>query len=89
MTGNAVSQEFKGRWIPHVLERHGYTDSFEICVIREDFEHGRESYGWYGPAKVLVVEGDISKSAWRTLEPAMRKAAQELADKFNRKEATK
>ena len=35
----------------------GPMGTFEISVVHKDFEHGRRSYGWFGPQKVLISVG--------------------------------
>ncbi len=63
-------------------------DSFEICVIRKDFEHGHLSYGWFGDEKLLVSHNGgpcrwgVSQLIWDRLLGV----AEEVADKLNSKE---
>lgn len=76
----------KGRWLAQVKGWSSYGQGFEVTVVREDNTHGRESWGWIGAHKVLVMEGKTTKSAWRHLEAPLRKYAEEQAAKFNREE---
>lgn len=76
----------KGRWLAQVKGWSSYGQGFEVTVVREDNEHGRRSWGWIGPHKVLVMGGNTTKSAWRALEAPLRKYAEDLAAKFNREE---
>jgi hypothetical protein len=42
--------DIKGTWASS-------SRGFEISVLRDDNEHGKESYGWYGPDKYYISAG--------------------------------
>ncbi len=43
----------KAKWVVHT--KGGYTtQSYEVCVIRDDNEHGKQSYGWIGKDKIHI-----------------------------------
>lgn len=46
----------KARWVVHTKLDDALKPSaaFEICVIREDNEHGKKSYGWFDENKLLI-----------------------------------
>lgn len=41
------------KWIPHTKGGPN-SSSLEIAVVRSDNRHGIESYGWFGPDKILI-----------------------------------
>lgn len=45
-----------GRWVAHSKLESALDEpaSFEICVIRERYEHGLRSYGWFDQNKLLI-----------------------------------
>ena len=43
-----------GKWIVNLHGNHS-EKSFEISVVREDFEHGIRSYGWFDENKLLIT----------------------------------
>ena len=42
-----------GKWQVHTKGAPNEAP-FEICVIREDYEHGKRSYGWFNEHKRLI-----------------------------------
>ncbi len=46
------------RWIVSVK---GIPNSpgYEISVVKEDNEHGRHAYGFFGPDKISIVHGNV------------------------------
>lgn len=60
------TSKYKGKWVPHIRtdRNRGYIE-YEISIIREDYKHGFDSYGWGAeeddnfPAKIFVSEGKI------------------------------
>lgn len=80
---------FDGRWIPWIRPYASYGNTFEAHIVREDNEHGRESCGWVGPAKILIAEGHCTKTAWKALGPHLQKMAERLAEKYNREDEAK
>jgi len=73
------------KWIVNLKDN--YTDnSYEISVIREDFSHGINSYGWFGDNKLLIGNGNNYKTDIKLKEQVWNvqlKAAKELASKLN------
>lgn len=60
--------------------------SCEISVIREDFEHGFRSYGWFDPDRkipVLSDGGPLSLSFPEAIFQAALQAALEYAEQLN------
>lgn len=59
---------------------------FEIAVLRESNEHGRVSYGWFGPDKLLISHNGgpctwpVTQQVWDKLV----RVAQEVADELNK-----
>ena len=47
-----LNGEYKGKWIvhPHSFRKKG---SRAVSIIREDYHHGIDSYGWYNDSKIL------------------------------------
>lgn len=81
-----------GRWIAH--EKHFQARAkdarcFEVSVVREDNEHGRRSYGWLGPHKILIASGECAPRAWSALKPVLLKHATDTAERFNKEEAAR
>lgn len=72
---------YTGRWKVDLKEYPGHV---ELCVIREDFQHGFRSYGWFGPAKHLIFDGKIDQKVWKDLKPTLLAAAENVARRFNR-----
>ena len=73
------------KWIVNL--KGNYTnDSYEISVIREDFSHGINSYGWFGDNKLLMGNGNNYKTDIKLKEQVWNvqlKAAKELAAILN------
>ena len=61
-----------GPWTSHLFEQ-------EVSVIRKDYKHGFHSWGWDGPAKVVI--GDITNQG---LNPKLRKIVKEEMIKFSK-----
>jgi hypothetical protein len=73
-----------------IVDVKGGLDSqyFEISVLRSNNEHGIRSYGWFGPDKILISEGDsnsITASVWKKLI----RVAYEIANELNNITKTK
>lgn len=72
------------KWI--VDAKGGPFDVFEISVIRQSFEHGRESFGWFENRKRYIsgsggpCQYKVSNTVWL----ALLKVAQDEADRLNR-----
>lgn len=49
---------YTGKWLAQVFG-DPETDSFEISVVREDNEQGRNSWGWFNDAKMLVCHNHL------------------------------
>jgi hypothetical protein len=73
------------KWVVHT--KGGYTtDGFEVCVIRADNKHGKESYGWFDKDKIYISGSGgpchhkiVSKMIWDGLV----ELAHKVADKMN------
>ena len=65
------------------------TDSFEISVLRADNKHGKESYGWFGKAKLLVSHsgGPCRDKVSRQIWDKLVNVAEDVAHELNVKEA--
>jgi hypothetical protein len=46
----------KAMWIVSVKGQK-CAETFEIAVVRKDYEHGQRSYGWFGEYKLSVGHG--------------------------------
>lgn len=82
------SNSKRRRWIVKVFGRAG-AESFEISVVRSDNEHGQKSYGWFDENKLLISHNG-GPCHWPVIKPVwdrLIKAAQEVADELNAKEA--
>ena len=74
----------KAKWVVHT--KGGYTtDHFEVCVIRDDNEHGKQSYGWHDKNKIHISDSGgpcrnriASKMIWDGLVELAHKVAAEL-----------
>lgn len=77
------------KWVAHT--KGGYTtDGFEICVIRDNNKHGKESYGWFGKDKILVSDSGgpcHGRIRHKFLWDGLVKLAHEMADILNKEEA--
>ena len=79
----------KAKWVVHT--KGGYTtDGYEVCVIRDDNEHGKQSYGWIGKDKIHIGSDGgpcrykiQNKMIWLGLV----ELAQRVADALNAEEA--
>ncbi len=73
---------YTGKWIPNLLQQGG---NFEISVLREDNQHGRNSYGWFGEDKMAIstVNSQFKTTSNAVLILKLSKIAQEMADLFN------
>jgi hypothetical protein len=66
------------RWIPCVK---GNRKGYEISVVRTSFKHGRNSYGWFGKDKKLIVaSSDYSSHDGLPTERAFRALVQVAKD---------
>lgn len=60
------------RWIVHTKGAAG-RNFFEIAVIRADNVHGMNSYGWFGPDKLLIshnggpCKDSVTQEVWKEL----------------------
>lgn len=78
----------KDPWVPHTKGGPS-TDSYEICVIRKNNEHGKKSYGWHDKNKIHISSSGgpchdrVSRLVWDKLV----KVAAEVADEMNAQEA--
>ena len=76
------------KWVVHT--KGGYTtDGFEICVIRDNNKHGKESYGWFDKNKILVSEsGSLCKNkiANKIIWDGLVELAHKVADILNESE---
>jgi hypothetical protein len=84
--------KYTGRWEVNLIGGP-LDDAGEVSIIRKDFEHGKESYGWPGPMKIILSDSDTfsreenkyAKLVWKeTVEFAAR-----LAKKLNEIEGRK
>jgi len=81
-----------GKWQVHT--KGGPEEApFEICVIREDNEHGKRSYGWFGGHKRLISSSGgpcrdvVTWDVWTLLFDVAQKTADRLnaQDKLQRR----
>jgi hypothetical protein len=80
-----------GKWIVHTKGGPN-KQSFEICVIREDYKHGIKSYGWFNKAKMLISHSggpchdSVSTMVWNSLARVAKEVAETLnmRDKVNK-----
>ena len=74
-------------WIVHCKGKSDRVP-FEICVIRDDFEFGIESYGWFGKDKILISHsgGPCHYSVLKLVWDKLMTVAQDVADKLNGKD---
>jgi hypothetical protein len=56
------------------------SSTFEISVVRADYEHGKQSLGWSGPKKAIVAQGTPLPPRW--LWDEYLRLARELAGKL-------
>ena len=62
----------KARWIVHTKGFYGDRPSFEIVVIREDYELGFKSFGWMNEDKICIADSGparwpLTKMVWDKL----------------------
>jgi len=79
----------KSKWVVHT--KGGYTTSggFEVCVIRDDNEHGKQSYGWHDKDKLHISDcgGPCRHSiANKMIWDGLVDLAHKVADKLNEQE---
>jgi hypothetical protein len=73
-----------GKWIVH-SKGGPNLPHFEICVLREDYKFGQDSYGWFGDNKRLITHNGgpcnwpISATVWSGCVAV----GQALADELN------
>jgi hypothetical protein len=78
------------KWVVDIKGKAG-EHSFEISVLRESNSHGRKSFGWFGPDKLLITHNGgpchwpLVQSVW---DRCVR-VAEETADELNAQQATK
>lgn len=79
----------KAKWVVHTKGGRT-TNGFEICVIRDDNRHGKESFGWYGKDKIYISDCGgpchnkiVNKMIWDGLV----ELAHKVADALNSEEA--
>ncbi len=74
---------FSGRWLVQVLGEPD-SESFELSIVREDFEHGRRSWGWFGRAKWFFcnqgphMRMKLAPGAWARIMAAAEETAADL-----------
>lgn len=77
------------KWVVHT--KGGYTtDGFEVCVIRDDNEHGKRSYGWMGRDKIYISDSGgpcQNRVASKMIWDGLLELAHKVADELNRQEA--
>jgi hypothetical protein len=75
-----VTDKIRGKWLVDI--KGGPNRCAEISVIREDFEHGFKSYGWFGPDKKLISASNhsfyIEQPAWDKLVAVAHEVVEEL-----------
>ena len=84
-----MNGQSKSKWVVHT--KGGYTtEHFEVCVIRDDNKHGKQSYGWIDKDKILISSSGgpcryriVSKMIWDGLV----ELAYKVADELNKEEA--
>lgn len=71
-------------WVVNIKGKANHA-SFEISVVRDDNEHGKRSYGWFGENKLLISHngGPCSWPLTPLVWDKMVKAAHEVADELN------
>jgi hypothetical protein len=75
------------RWVVHTKGKPN-TNSWEICIIREDFQHGFRSYGWFGPHKHYVSSSGgpchevVPPDMWDLLVEAAEKRCETMNDRM-------
>ena len=81
----------KAKWIVHIKDERS-NDCFEITVLREDNEHGIESYGWIDEDKLLISssggasEDLVTEKVWEKLVRVACEVARELnQEEFEKK----
>lgn len=72
-----VEDYTQGKWEVSVK---GAYDGGEISVVHSEYEHGKESYGWPGTEKCIILNGSVPDTFWDW----MIIAAQDLADILTR-----
>jgi len=79
------------KWIVHIKDERS-NDCFEITVLREDNEHGIESYGWIDEDKLLISssggasEDLVTEKVWDKLVRVACEVARELnQEEFEKK----
>jgi hypothetical protein len=72
-----------GKWIV-VVKGNRERGGFEISIVRENNEHGRKSYGWFGADKLLVTHsGAGCVHMTRQIWDWQVAIANEVAEKLN------
>ena len=80
------------RWIVHTKIERALENpaSFEICVIREDNQHGQRSYGWFDSTKLLISHNG-GPCRWPLTQKVLDKlliVAEQIAAEVNAEEST-
>lgn len=77
----------KNKWVVNKKGGPG-SSNFEISVIRNNNTHGKQSYGWFGPDKLLITHNG-GPCSWPLIKLVWRKQvalAEEVAAELNREE---
>lgn len=78
-----------GKWVVHVKGGPGERN-FEIAIIRDDYDFGKSSYGWFDTNKLLVSHSggpckcSVLGVIWDNLIVTAEFAASYLNDKERR-----
>ena len=79
----------KAKWVVHT--KGGYTtQSYEVCVIRDDNTHGKRSYGWIGKDKIHIgSDGGPCRYSiqHKMIWDGLLELAHKVADHLNAEEA--
>jgi hypothetical protein len=76
------------KWVVNIKGKAGAAP-FEISVLRDDNGHGKLSYGWHGPDKIMISNdgGPCRDTVPPLVWGKLIRVAQEVADELNAAEA--
>lgn len=83
-----IRSDYKGKWVRNV---HGNHTGGEITILRDDYTHGKKSWGWcdnsgFSP-KILILSThcfSVPKKVWGKALVIAEEYAQEMNEKEER-----
>ena len=72
-------------WV--VSKKGSYSGGFEIAVVNSSNKLGLESYGWFGPEKILISSGPHGESTTERVWNGLIDLANTVCTELNHKSA--